>query len=87
MARELVEKAGVGESADAVWRQLDRERSKHMEPATAVNQGPEGGELQESVPQLARGGVHVAPPTLKKKRNYPLAADGSIRVPTLDREN
>jgi hypothetical protein len=28
MARELVEKAGVGESADAVWRELDREREK-----------------------------------------------------------
>jgi hypothetical protein len=26
MARELVEKAGVGESADAVWRELDHER-------------------------------------------------------------
>jgi hypothetical protein len=28
MARELVEKAGVGESANAVWRELDREREK-----------------------------------------------------------
>ena len=28
MARELVEKAGVGESADAVWRDLGRERQK-----------------------------------------------------------
>ena len=28
MARELVEKAGVGESADAVWRELDHEREK-----------------------------------------------------------
>ena len=28
MARELVEKAGVGESADAIWRELDREREK-----------------------------------------------------------
>ena len=31
MARELVEKAGVGESADAVWQQLDEERSRQME--------------------------------------------------------
>jgi hypothetical protein len=31
MARELVEKAGVGESADAVWRELDQEREK-MQP-------------------------------------------------------
>ncbi len=28
MARELVEKAGVGQSADAVWRDLDRERGQ-----------------------------------------------------------
>lgn len=27
-ARELVEKAGVGESADAIWRELDHEREK-----------------------------------------------------------
>jgi hypothetical protein len=32
MARELVERAGVGESADAIWRDLDRERSKHVAP-------------------------------------------------------
>jgi hypothetical protein len=28
MARELVEKAGVGESADAAWRDLERERQR-----------------------------------------------------------
>ena len=28
-ARELVEKGSVGESAEAVWRDLERERSKH----------------------------------------------------------
>ncbi|HLH36432.1 MAG TPA: DEAD/DEAH box helicase [Alloacidobacterium sp.] len=35
MARELVEKAGVGESADAVWRDLDKERAK-TQPRSAV---------------------------------------------------
>ena len=35
MARELVEKAGVGESADAVWRDLGHEREKvQPRPAT-----------------------------------------------------
>lgn len=29
MARELVEKGGVGESADAVWKDLERERARH----------------------------------------------------------
>jgi hypothetical protein len=28
IARELVEKVGVGESADAIWRELDRERER-----------------------------------------------------------
>ena len=28
MARELVEKAGIGESADAVWRELGGQRDK-----------------------------------------------------------
>jgi hypothetical protein len=36
MARELVEKAGVGESADAVWRDLDKEREKTQPRATMV---------------------------------------------------
>src|SRR5665213_1172509 len=37
MARELVEKGGVGESADSVWRELERERTKHApdQPAGA----------------------------------------------------
>ena len=38
MARELVEKAGVGESADQVWRQLDRERAKHMASTGTVDE-------------------------------------------------
>jgi hypothetical protein len=37
MARELVEKAGVGESADQIWRQLDRERSKHTVAVPTTN--------------------------------------------------
>ena len=35
MARELVEKAGVGKSADAIWRKLDHERDK-VQPRPAV---------------------------------------------------
>jgi len=29
MARELVEKGGVGQSADAIWNELKRERGTH----------------------------------------------------------
>ena len=34
MARELVEKGGVGETADAVWKDLERERAKHVPAPT-----------------------------------------------------
>jgi hypothetical protein len=30
MARELVEKGGVGQSADAIWDELKRERGTHV---------------------------------------------------------
>lgn len=37
MARELVEKAGVGESADKMWRELDRERERVLaQPPAAL---------------------------------------------------
>jgi hypothetical protein len=36
MARELVEKAGIGESADAVWRELGGEREKVLPRPAAV---------------------------------------------------
>ena len=36
MARELVEKAGVGESADAMWRELERERGQLLPQPPAV---------------------------------------------------
>src|SRR6185437_16187087 len=46
MARELVEKAGVGESSNAVWRELDLEREK-VQPRPATGEP----ELEEaSVP-------------------------------------
>jgi hypothetical protein len=44
MARELVEKAGVGERADEIWRQLDRERNKHMERVLDQGDSPEASD-------------------------------------------
>jgi hypothetical protein len=40
MARELVEKAGVGESANALWRELDQEREKIQPRSAGVEQEP-----------------------------------------------
>ena len=65
MAWELVEKAGVGESADQVWRQLDRERSKQMGPA----QQEIGKDADDGAQTLdAEGGIHLVPPVREKKR-------------------
>jgi hypothetical protein len=73
MARELVEKAGVGHSADAVWRDIDRERES-TQPHSAAEEIVEiaGDETPVTVmeqPPLAipsqipvAFGIHLAAP-------------------------
>ena len=41
MARELVEKGGVGDSADAVWEEL-RKRTDSSSPTNACRRGSSG---------------------------------------------
>jgi hypothetical protein len=69
MARELVEKAGVGECADQVWRQLDRERSKQMGPTVQVTEAERSA---DSPPELlepaGQPGIHLVPSTPRKSR-------------------
>lgn len=36
MVRELLEEGGVGESADAIWQNLERERALHVPEPTTV---------------------------------------------------
>jgi hypothetical protein len=71
MARELVEKAGVGESADQVWRQLDRERSKQMGPAPQeVGKGADDGgpiPIGAPVPEGEQS-IYLVPPVREKRR-------------------
>jgi hypothetical protein len=57
MARELVEKAGVGESADAVWRDLGHEREKVLPRPAAVEPGLE--EEPDPVLNLSVGDLPV----------------------------
>ena len=59
MARELVEKAGVGESADAVWRDLGHEREKVLPRPAAVE--PESDEEPDLIPDLSIGDLPVVP--------------------------
>jgi hypothetical protein len=76
MARELVEKAGVGESADAIWRELDHEREKTQtrpEVTKAEQERSPAFDLPLVVspdPVLVWTGIHlVEPPVTAKKRN------------------
>jgi hypothetical protein len=90
MARELVEKAGVGESADAIWRQLDRERSKNIVAVpTANNSSHDVEPASEPVVQAkpAPGAsIHlVHSGSRKKRKNAPpwpttTTSDGSIQL-------
>ena len=76
MARELVEKAGVGESADAVWRDLGHEREKVLPRPTSVE--PETEEVSDLAPDLpglitaepvpAPFGVSLIEPNLPSKK-------------------
>jgi superfamily II DNA or RNA helicase len=75
MARELVEKAGVGESADAIWRELDHEREK-VQPCPSVVEVEEESTPVLDLPAFIGpepppmwAGIHlVEPPVTVKKR-------------------
>ncbi|MGB6131370.1 MAG: DEAD/DEAH box helicase [Acidobacteriaceae bacterium] len=83
MARELVEKAGVGESADQVWRQLDRQRSKQMGPSPheVAKDVDDGALIPTDAPELGgERSIHLVPPVREKKRpdapSWPATATG-----------
>ncbi len=90
MARELVEKAGVGESADAIWRQLDRERSKHTAPVltgsdAAGNIEPALDPVVQVEPAFETSIHLVHPVTRKKQKDAPpwpstTATEGPIQL-------
>jgi hypothetical protein len=80
MARELVEKAGVGESADAIWRELDHEREKVLpRPPVAEIEDESAPVLDLPSVTLAEPppvwtGIHLIEPPVstKKRRKAPL---------------
>ena len=73
MARELVEKAGVGESADNVWRELDRERGQLLPQPPAVKVEEDDNPVfdlsaSESTSLPAeRAGIHLVEPTVSTR--------------------
>jgi hypothetical protein len=91
MARELVEKAGVGESADKVWRELDRERGQQLPQPTAVRAEEDdnpvldlsGAELAD--PPAEQAGIHLVEPPAgvgirKNSSPWPTAAEPAVQL-------
>ena len=64
MARELVERGRVGESADAIWADLKRERAQHMPSMPMVSQTAPVGEDDPSLPVMPLEPVGTSSPAL-----------------------
>jgi superfamily II DNA or RNA helicase len=92
MARELVEKAGVGESADAIWRDLDHEREKVL-PQSVIAESEETLNLPAKMTALVAdyesslpNGIHLvdAPLPATKKRSkaalWPTASEENAQL-------
>ncbi len=95
MARELVEKAGVGESADAVWRDLGHEREKVL-PRSAAVEPEEEPVLAPDLPGLIAAepaptpfGIYLIEPNLssrkrKKAAIWPTATETNVQLSLFD---
>ena len=64
MARELVERGRVGESADAVWADLKRERAQHLPPMPVVSETELVAEDDPLLPILSQVAVAPSSPAL-----------------------
>lgn len=97
MARELVEKAGVGESADAVWRELGDERDRVLpRPATEETEPEEESvsalDFPAAVPAAPAPtpfGVRLLEPapatkTRKKTTLWPTAGETDVQLSLFD---
>jgi hypothetical protein len=80
LARELVEKSGFGESAEAVWRDLDRERSKHtaeqspfvevsiVPPSVSVKIAEDSSVIAVETSFPNAGGLQLVQPTTPRRK-------------------
>jgi hypothetical protein len=64
MARELVERGRVGESADAVWADLKRERAQHMPSMPVVSKTEAAEEDAQLLPLLSQETLAASPPAV-----------------------
>jgi hypothetical protein len=73
MARELVEKAGVGASADQMWRELERERERVLPQPPALKVAEDDNpvfdlSVTEPIgPADERAGIHLVEPSASVK--------------------
>ena len=80
MARELVEKAGVGETADSVWRELEKERGQLLPQPSALPVKEDSSSLLDlpefvvANPTSDRDGIHLVEPvkTVVKEAPWPV---------------
>ena len=95
MARELVEKAGVGESADAVWRELDHERGKlQPRPCVVELEEEQSAAVFDFATPIATEtlpltfGIHLTePPAAKKSKRaklWPTATETNLQLSLFD---
>jgi hypothetical protein len=97
IVRELVEKAGVGESAEAVWRDLGNEREKVLPHSVAVE--PETNEEPDPVldlpvmaaaePAQTPSGIRLIEPNQpsnkrKKAAIWPTAKETNMQLSLFD---
>ena len=71
MARELVERAGVGQSADAVWADLKRERAQHLPSMPVASQTGAAEEDDPSLPLLSQEPLTASLPALQFVESTP----------------
>jgi hypothetical protein len=86
MARELVEKAGVGESADSIWRDLDKERGQLL-PQPPALPAREEGSLLLNLPDFPAAnspadsdGIHLVDPIRTAIKETPWPAAKTVPV-------
>ena len=96
MARELVEKAGVGESADAVWRELGDERDRVLPRPTTGEPAPEEESVSDldfpsvpAPPMPTTFGISLQEParatkTRKKATLWPTAGETDVQLSLFD---
>ena len=82
----MVEKAGVGQTADSVWRELDKERGQILPQPPAPPAKEEFGSLLDlpefvaAYPPSDRDGIHLVEPVKTEHKDAPWSATKAVPV-------